>query len=133
MSRQPSGGAEGFLIAVAECLLFYASCIRISRFSVLKPPLLTLAVFAMKTNREIRLKTLKRMKRFWPMYEGECKGCDMWGPVWGIVLCDEREGVLENDLIGKRDWACSAITSICLWHTLLLWPGVEQNWEHSMI
>ena len=48
-----------------------------------------------------------------PQYEAECAGCDIWGPVDDIGLCDDCAGKLERDLIRKRDWAYSALAFGC--------------------
>ena len=36
-------------------------------------------------------------------YEGECVGCDMYGRLNDMGLCEECAGKLERDLIGQRD------------------------------
>ena len=46
-------------------------------------------------------------------YEAECQGCDMWGPVDDIGLCDDCAGKLERDMIKKREWAYSALAFGC--------------------
>lgn len=38
-------------------------------------------------------------------YEAECQGCDMWGPVDDIGLCDDWAGKPERDMTRKREWA----------------------------
>ncbi|UCE18227.1 MAG: hypothetical protein JSV84_15435 [Gemmatimonadota bacterium] len=49
----------------------------------------------------------------WPQYEAECQGCDTWGPVDDIGLCEDCAGKLERDMIRQRDWACSALAFGC--------------------
>jgi hypothetical protein len=38
-------------------------------------------------------------------YEAECQGCDLWGPVDYMGLCDDCAGKFERDMIRKREWA----------------------------
>jgi hypothetical protein len=49
----------------------------------------------------------------WPQYEAECQGCDTWGPVDDIGLCQDCAGKLERDMIRQRDWAYSALAFGC--------------------
>jgi hypothetical protein len=37
-------------------------------------------------------------------YEGECQGCDIFGPLNDLGLCEECAGKLDRDLIRERDW-----------------------------
>lgn len=37
-------------------------------------------------------------------YDGECKGCDIYGQVDDIFLCKECAAKLDRDLIRSRDW-----------------------------
>jgi hypothetical protein len=48
-----------------------------------------------------------------PQYEAECQGCDIWGPVDDLGLCDDCAGKLERDMIRQRDWAYSALAFGC--------------------
>ena len=48
-----------------------------------------------------------------PQHEAECTGCDIWGPVDDMGLCDDCAGKLERDLIRKRDWDYSALAFGC--------------------
>lgn len=48
-----------------------------------------------------------------PKYEAECQGCDLWGPVDNLGLCEECAGKLDRDMIRKRDWAYSALAFGC--------------------
>ena len=41
---------------------------------------------------------------YWHNYDGECQGCDIYGPVDDMSLCDECAGKLERDLIRQCDW-----------------------------
>jgi hypothetical protein len=50
---------------------------------------------------------------FFPQYEAECQGCDIWGPVDDMGLCTDCAGKLERDMIRKRDWAYSALAFGC--------------------
>ena len=49
------------------------------------------------------------------LWEGQCRACEMWGPVNDPMLCEKcdamsrlRGAMLERDLIRQRDWAYSA-------------------------
>lgn len=44
----------------------------------------------------------------WPGYEGQCRACDLFGPVDDLSLCDECAARLERDLIRQRDWDYAA-------------------------
>jgi hypothetical protein len=48
-----------------------------------------------------------------PRYDAECRGCDIWGPVDDLGLCDDCAGKLERDMIRQRDWAYSALAFGC--------------------
>ncbi|EFK06487.1 conserved hypothetical protein [delta proteobacterium NaphS2] len=48
-----------------------------------------------------------------PRYEAECQGCDMWGLVDDIGLCEDCAEKLDRDMIRKRDWAYSASAFGC--------------------
>lgn len=37
-------------------------------------------------------------------FEGECKGCDCFGRLNDLGLCQDCAGKLERDLIRQRDW-----------------------------
>jgi hypothetical protein len=37
-------------------------------------------------------------------FEGECKGCDWFGRLNDLGLCQDCAGKLERDLIRQRDW-----------------------------
>ena len=47
----------------------------------------------------------------WGIYEWECQGCDLFGRVNDLLLCQECAVKLERDLIRQRDWAYSAIAN----------------------
>ncbi|MCP4994553.1 MAG: hypothetical protein GY934_12315 [Gammaproteobacteria bacterium] len=38
---------------------------------------------------------------FW---EYQCQGCDMWGPVNDLMLCETCDAKVQRDLIRARDW-----------------------------
>ncbi len=46
-------------------------------------------------------------------HEAECQGCDIWGSVDDIGLCDDCSSKLERDMIRQRDWAYSALAFGC--------------------
>ena len=48
-----------------------------------------------------------------PRYDAECQGCDIWGPVDDLGLCEDCAGKLERDMIRQRDWAYSALAFGC--------------------
>ena len=41
------------------------------------------------------------------LYEGDCAGCEIFGRVTELGLCEGCSGKLERDLIRNRDWAYS--------------------------
>jgi len=45
---------------------------------------------------------------FWGSYEGQCQGCDNYGPVDDLMLCNECSAKLDRDLIRQREWDSSA-------------------------
>ena len=53
------------------------------------------------------------MKTFSPRYEGECKGCDIWGVVNDLGLCDDCADKLERDMVRQRNFAYSALAFGC--------------------
>lgn len=48
-----------------------------------------------------------------PRYEAECQGCDMWGLVDDMGLCDDCAGKLERDMVRQRRFAYSALAFGC--------------------
>ena len=38
------------------------------------------------------------------MFEGDCLGCEVFGRVSDLGLCEDCSGKLERDLIRERDW-----------------------------
>ena len=48
-----------------------------------------------------------------PRYEAECQGCDMWGLVDDMGLCDDCAGKLERDMVRQRNFAYSALAFGC--------------------
>lgn len=44
----------------------------------------------------------------WGMYDGQCVGCDVYGRVNDLGLCEDCADKLERDSIRKRDWDYSA-------------------------
>lgn len=38
---------------------------------------------------------------FW---EYQCQGCDTWGPVNDLLLCQDCDAKVQRDLIRGRDW-----------------------------
>ena len=52
-------------------------------------------------------------KEVFSRHEAECQGCDIWGPVDDIGLCDDCSSKLERDMIRQRDWAYSALAFGC--------------------
>jgi len=43
----------------------------------------------------------------WGSLEGQCQGCDRFGPVNYLSLCQHCTAMLERDLIRERDWEYS--------------------------
>ena len=41
------------------------------------------------------------------LHEGECAGCEVFRRIGDLGLCEDCSGMLERDLIRKRDWASS--------------------------
>ncbi|MCH8012951.1 MAG: hypothetical protein IIA61_13565 [Candidatus Marinimicrobia bacterium] len=48
-------------------------------------------------------------KEFFPSFEGECQGCDTFGEVNDLSLCDKCASKLDRDLIREGDWDYSAL------------------------
>ncbi len=46
----------------------------------------------------------------WGTNDGQCIGCDLWGRINDLGLCEQCAGKLERDLIRQRDWDRSAVT-----------------------
>ena len=44
--------------------------------------------------------------------EGECQGCDLWGSVNDLGLCEECDAKLDRDLIRQRDWEYSMTAAV---------------------
>jgi hypothetical protein len=44
----------------------------------------------------------------WGGFEGQCQGCDLFGRLNDLLLCEDCAAKLERDLIRQRDWDYSA-------------------------
>ena len=44
----------------------------------------------------------------WGSFEGQCQGCDLFGRLNDLLLCEDCAAKLERDLIRQRDWDYSA-------------------------
>ena len=44
----------------------------------------------------------------WDSFEGQCQGCDLFGRLNDLSLCEDCAAKLERDLIRQRDWDYSA-------------------------
>ena len=44
----------------------------------------------------------------WGNFEGQCQGCDLFGRLNDLSLCEDCVAKLEHDLIRQRDWDYSA-------------------------
>ena len=42
------------------------------------------------------------------MYDAQCAGCDNWGRVNDLQLCESCNQKLERDMIRRRDWDYAA-------------------------
>ena len=42
-------------------------------------------------------------------YEGECQGCECFGPLDDIGLCENCSGKFERDMLRQRNWDYSAL------------------------
>jgi hypothetical protein len=51
----------------------------------------------------------KVLDEAWGGPQGECAGCDLWGPLNDLGLCDDCATKLDRDLVRQRAWDYSAM------------------------